>query len=426
VFLLSERSLQSASHEHPFSLVTEGQKPWRRPPNHLETGMTKAIPENGATLVITHAELSSRHGTGALLLRLLQAEPSLMVFYSHRFFETHDIDVPAFHIRSKNLFQSKDRRIRNLLAHKSIGRILCVPFYPDDVQTALTAQACTGAPLALYIMDDQNIHTQEIPDHLLSRLIQCASVCVAISPALCEAYSEKYGRRFWFAPPTADPDLFVPPEHHFEQKTPPRGILVGNLWSSQTLGRFRDTVRLSGLQIDWCGNAGKPFIALDADELKKDGIILRSHLPEPSLIELARSADFAVVPAGALDGSDTHDWLARASLPSRIVYLMATANIPIIVMGHPETAAARFVMETGLGAVCDYSADSFRATVKEVTAASQQIRERANRLSPTFSTRALSTWLWESMQQGQAIDDRFETLNRSHSDYKRSGSPSTP
>src|SRR5258708_4599281 len=235
-----------------------------------------------------------------------------------------------------------------------------------------------------------------------------------------------YRRFFWSAPPTADPDLFVPPGYRFESKTPPRGILVGNLWSSHTLGRFRETVRLSGAQIDWCGNAGKPFIELDADELSKEGIFLRSHLPEPALIELARAADFAVIPAGALDGSDTHEWLARASLPSRIVYLMATANSPMIVMGHPETAAARFVMETGLGAVCDYSADSFRAAVTEVTASSEQIRERAKSLSPTFSTRALSNWLLESMERGQAIDDRFDTLNRSHSDYKRSGSPSTP
>lgn len=379
-------------------------------PDRGETGRKKAIPENGATLVITHAELSSRHGTGALLLRLLRAEPSLVVFYSHRFFESHDVDVPAFHIRSTTLFQSRDRRIRNLLAHKNIRRILCVPFYQEDVQTALTAQACTGAPLVLYIMDDQNIHTQEIPDHLLKRLIQYSSVCVAISPALCEAYSEKYGRRFWFAPPTADPDLFVPPEHHFEQKTPPRGILVGNLWSSQTLGQFRETVRLSGLKIDWCGNAGRPFIALDADELSKAGIFLRSHLPEPSLIELTRNADFAVVPAGTLDGSDTHEWLARASLPSRIVYLMAVANVPIIVMGHPQTAAAQFVLELGLGTVCDYSADSFLNSVREVMAAAKRIRERANSLSPTFSSRALSNWLWESMERGQAIDDRFESL----------------
>jgi hypothetical protein len=371
----------------------------------------KAIPAEGATVVVTHAELSSRHGTGALLLKLLRHEPSLVVFYSHDFFKAHDVEVPAFHIaNSGSQSPQASRLIRNLLAHKKIRRILCVPFYQDDVQTALAVQECTGAPLALYIMDDQNIHVHEIPDEPLRRLIGQAGICVAISPALCAAYTEKYRRRFWLAPPTADPDLFVPPDYRFESKTPPRGILVGNLWSSHTLGRFRETVRLSGLQIDWCGNAGKPFIELDADELSQEGIFLRSHLPEPALIDLARAADFAVIPAGILDGSDTHEWLARASLPSRIVYLMATANPPMIVMGDPQTAAARFVTDLGLGAVCDYTAPSFQAAVRDVTAASAQIRERAKKLSPTFSSQALAEWLWDSMQPGQAIDDRFETL----------------
>src|SRR5258708_37450550 len=144
-----------------------------------------------------------------------------------------------------------------------------------------------------------------------------------------------YRRFFWSAPPTADPDLFVPPGYRFESKTPPRGILVGNLWSSHTLGRFRETVRLSGAQIDWCGNAGKPFIELDAGELSKEGIFLRSHLPEPALIELARAADFAVIPAGALDGSDTHDCLARASPPCPIGDLRPPSKSPTIVAGQP-------------------------------------------------------------------------------------------
>lgn len=371
----------------------------------------KAIPAEGATLVVTHAELSSRHGTGALLLKLLRHEPSLVVFYSHDFFKAHDIEVPAFHIaNSGSQAPQASRLIRNLLAHKKIRRILCVPFYQDDVQTALAVQDCTGAPLALYIMDDQNIHVHEIPDEPLRRLIEQASICVAISPALCAAYQEKYRRHFWLAPPTADPDLFVPSGYRFESKTPPRGILVGNLWSSHTLSRFRETVRLSGLQIDWCGNAGKPFIELDADELSKEGIFLRSHLPEPALIDLARAADFAVIPAGTLDGSDTHEWLARASLPSRIVYLMATANAPMIVMGHPQTAAAQFVTDLQLGAVCDYTAPSFQAAVRDVAAASARIRQRANDLSPTFSSQALADWLWDSMQPGRVIDNRFESL----------------
>ena len=372
----------------------------------------KAIPD-GATLVITHTELSSRHGTGALLLKILRNEPSLAVFYSKDFFKAHDIEVPAFLIRtSGDQLASGRRLVETLVSGKKIQRILCVPFYEDEVQTALAAQACTGAPLALYIMDDQNVHVHEIPDKPLAQLIDQANICVAISPALCAAYTEKFRRRFWLAPPTADPDLFVPASDQFEPKSPPRGILIGNLWSSHTQSRFRETIRQSGFEIDWCGNAGKPFIQLEPDELRKEGIFLRSHLPEPELINLARAADFAVIPAGTLDDSDTHDWLARASLPSRIVYLMATANVPLIVMGHPQTAAAQFVSDLGLGTICSYTAGSFQAAVKQVTdpTISLKIRERARNLSPTFSSKELASWLWESMQRGQAVDERFEAL----------------
>jgi hypothetical protein len=81
-------------------------------------------------------------------------------------------------------------------------------------------------------------------------------------------------------------------------------------------------------------------------------------------------------------------------------------------MGHPETAAARFVTDLGLGTVCDYSADSFQSAVSRITdpPVSEKIRQRARSLSPTFSTRELATWLWESMERGQAVDDRFEQL----------------
>jgi hypothetical protein len=375
------------------------------------SSMSRAIPD-GATLVITHAELCSRHGTGALLLSLLREEPRLAVFHSQVFFEAHDIDVPAFHIRSGRWLHPERRLTKKLLARKKVRRILCVPFYESDVQTALTALACTGAPLTLYLMDDQNVHVNKIGDKPMKRLIQRANICLAISPGLCAAYKKKYQRDFWLAPPTADPDLFVPPDYHFKPHTPPRGILIGNLWSSRILSLFRETVRSSGLQLDWCGNAGKPFISLDPDELRNDGILLRSHLPETTLLELARAADFAVIPIGTLDGSDSHEWLARTSLPSRIVYLMTTANVPIIVMGHPETAAAQFVTNLGLGAVCSYREESFQMTVKRVTdpIVSSQIRQQARMLSPTFSSRNLASWLWDSMERGQAIDHRFEDL----------------
>jgi hypothetical protein len=374
----------------------------------------KEVPSpTGSTLVVTHAELSARHGTGALLVRILHNEVNLMVFYSKEFFKSHDIEVSAVRISHPRLaFGSGRRRIRRLLKTRTVQRILCVPFYKDDAYSALVAQDYTHAPLALYLMDDQNIHVKEIPDGLMGALIDNAKICFAISPALCTAYQEKYGRKFWFVPPVADPEVFVPSGYKFSSNSPPRGILIGNLWSSYTLDRFRDTIRTAGLQVDWYGNAGKPFMTLDPKALAEDGIVLHSHVPEPTLIESARSADFAVIPAGTLDDSDSHQWLARASLPSRIIYLMAVANIPLIVIGHKETAAARFVTSLDLGAVCEYSGASFREAVNLVTEnnSSARIRARAAELSPTFSSRGLSSWLWESMAAGQPINNQFQSL----------------
>ena len=367
----------------------------------------------GGTLIITHAELSARHGTGALLARIFRNERNLVVIHSQKFFEKHDIEVSASRITHSRLtFGAARMRIRRLLKTKNVQRILCVPFYKDDVYSALVAQAYTGAPLALYLMDDQNIHVKEIPDRLMQALIQAARICLAISPGLCAAYQEKYGRKFWFVPPVADPELFVPRDYEFTPNSPPRGILIGNLWSSHTLTNFRNAIRVAGLRIDWYGNAGKPFIALDGEALGKEGIFLHSHVPEQMLVEAARSADFAVIPAGTLEGSDSHDWLARASLPSRIIYLMAVANIPMIVVGHRETAAARFVTDLGLGAVCDYSPASFKAAVNLVTdtVSSAQIRARAAGWSPTFSSRGLANWLWESLSAGKPANNQFQSL----------------
>jgi hypothetical protein len=382
-------------------------------PKKSASAAAKSGINRGTTLVITHAELSGRHGTGALLVRILRGENHLLALYSQEFFKTHDIDVAAVRVTHSLRAPGAGRtRIRRMLKAHSVQRILCVPFYQDDVRSALIAQKASGAPMALYLMDDQNIHVRGIPDILMRKLIDKSKVCFAISPALCSAYEEKYQRRFWFVPPVADPDHFVPPELEFRPNSPPRGILIGNLWSAQTLTQFWDAIRLSGLRIDWYGNAGKPFINLDPESLAQQGIILHSHVAEEILIQNARAADFAVIPAGTLDGNDTHDWLARASLPSRIVYLMAIANAPMIVMGHRETAAARFVTDLGLGTVCDYSTTSFRNAVAWVTdkTNSTAIRIRAKNLSPRFSSEGLSSWLWESLSQGRPTDNRFEGL----------------
>jgi hypothetical protein len=143
---------------------------------------------------------------------------------------------------------------------------------------------------------------------------------------------------------------------------------------------------------------------------------LRSVLPDEELVDELRRADFAIVPSGRLSGETSHDWLARASLPSRIIYLIATANIPIIVIGHPDTAAAKFVTELGLGVCCDYEVSAFSQAVAYVTANTtlDRIRRRANSLGPSFSSEGMATWLWRSLELGKPADLRYEDLTNAN------------
>jgi len=368
-----------------------------------------------ATVVITHAELSYRHGTGALLIRILQQEKNVIVFHSQKFFGGHDIAFPAFQItHQRSSSATARRRVQKILAGSNVTQILCVPFYPDEALSALAAHDLTKAPLVLYIMDDQNIHAQGISDRFMEQLVLRSAIRFAISEPLRDAYERKFDCTFFLLPPVIDPVLFASAAREFSPNDPPLGVMIGNMWNADLVGRFVETVRDSGLQIDWYGNAGKPFIDLDQQELARAGIHLKSLVPEEQLISELRKTDYAVVPSGMLDEADTHNWLAKTSLPSRIVYLMTTANLPILVLGHPDTAAAQFVEKLEIGAVCSYDADEFSRCVQAITdpIGSAQIRKKASILSPKFSSQGLSQWIRASAARQEPVDDRFAEIGR--------------
>jgi hypothetical protein len=368
-----------------------------------------------ATLVITHAELSYRHGTGALLIRILQQEENVIVFHSQKFFGGHDIAFPAFQITHQRSFSAAAcRQIQKILSGSSVAQILCVPFYPDEALSALAAHDLTKAPLVLYIMDDQNIHAQGISDRFMEQLVLRSAIRFAISEPLRDAYEKKFDCTFFLLPPVIDPALFASAAREFSPNVPPLGVMIGNMWNADLVGRFVETIRDSGLQIDWYGNAGKPFIDLDQQELARAGIHLKSLVPEEQLISELRKTDYAVVPSGMLDEADTHNWLAKTSLPSRIVYLMTTANLPILVLGHPDAAAARFVTDLEIGTVCSYDPKEFARSVQAITdpIVSAGIRKNASALSPTFSSEGLLQWIWASAARREPVDDRFARLSR--------------
>jgi hypothetical protein len=366
-----------------------------------------------ATLVITHAEVCDRHGTGALLGKIFENEHALVVFYSRNIFNHQSRGTVTHHVPHPEAeLEVAERKVATLLDDHEVKRILCVPFFPDDALSAIAAAKVTSAPLVTYIMDDQNLFFQGIADPLMKMLLERSAMRFAISEALRSGFEEKYGLPVYIIPPANCRRWFAPSDFPSPNNQPPKGVIIGNVWSPEILEEVRGLIKASGLTVEWFGNAGKPFIQLDAAELAKEGLIMHGIVPEDRLVHALRQFDYSILPSGNLSGTLAHDWLFRASLPSRLIYLMTTAHLPIVVLGDPKTAAGRFVTQLELGVASPYRSHEFRVAISDVTNPKtvERIRRKAAELAPTFASEPINDWIWRSVEIGKPIDDRYEKV----------------
>lgn len=368
-------------------------------------------------VIVTHIEVNERHGTGVLLKRLFGGSPDILSVRSrdlyggeqtlgaHALLVSHpDASRPMAFSRVLAAFRGFDVR-----------RILCVPYYPDDALTALALRESHGAPLCTFVMDDQNIHAAGIPDELMRELLERSDLRLAISSELRDAYQEKFGQRIWFQPPTVQPGLIqrVPHVPSDQALAGARGAILGNIWGGHWLQRLREVTREAGVALDWYSNAGSPWMRLKADELAADGIHLRGSPPDGELVRLLRETPFVVVASGTGDAErDTHRFIARLSLPSKIPFIMATSNTPILVVGQAGDCAARFVTAQGIGLAIPYDARRLQEAVRDLRQASTQarMRARAAELAPAFSCEGARDWIWRSLLARAPVDEAWERL----------------
>ena len=365
-----------------------------------------------ATLCVTRVEINNRTG-GVILAQILAGEPALAVIYSLQLFGGDCAGDISLHLRQRTDDSAEaPASIAPVLEGHEISRILCVPQTTGDVLSATAAAELTGATLVTYVMDDCNVFNAGISDAGMRRLIERSAVCFAVSPLLCEVYEQKFGEPFWLLPPVNESRLFAPPDLEPPANREPRGVIIGNVWSRDVLADLRSTIRQSGLHVDWYGNAGRPFLDPDAADLVADGIALHPNLAHESLVPKLRRCDYAIMPSRVLSEGYAHDFLYRASLPSRLVYLLTTAHLPVVVLGGPDTTAAQFITGFGLGALSSYDPEPFAEAVRRVTSAPERdaIRTRAAELAPSFAAEPVADWIWRSAAAGRPVDDRYERL----------------
>ncbi len=386
------------------------------PSEQLRTLVTRNLQAlRGASAVITGNEVNERHGTGVLVRRLFSGCSNLFSVRSRDDYGgEHDFGDESVLIAHRDLsrYQVFFNVIQGLRG-TTCGRITCIPYYASDVLTAIALKDLFGVPLCTYIMDDHNVYSDGISDELMTELLHKSDLRLAISTQMRDAYERKYGLKFWILPPIVQPELIrtepeSPEPKVLQAKT---GILIGNVWGEHWLEKLRRTVRASGLKIDWYASLPS-WRDLSAAELERDGIKLCGFLPEAELVPRLKQYAFAVLPSGTLDASDDKQAIARLSLPTRVPFLMATAGLPVVVLGSPETAAADFVTRFGIGAVTGYDPTGFRKAVESLSTpeSQRQIRERAAKAAPAFAATGVGEWLWESLKRGEPWDERFESL----------------
>ncbi len=360
--------------------------------------------------LVTGVEVNDSHGVGVFLRRLFPANESFVVFRSRTLYGGAN-NFGGREVLIGDRFGSVDDLRRRLRAEAGgVERILCVPYFPEDFRVAALLKEVTGARLCTYVMDDQNVVTPEVGDAVVRRLVAASDLCLGISAPMCEAYGAKFGRKFWWLPPVVER---VRNEKRCQKYglTPRRVALLGNFWSRRQLEDFRETVRGSGWTVEWFGKGVEAaWLGCDGGALEEDGIFVRGFLPDSELRERLADFAFAVVPSGRMDAGDDKRSFAALSFPSRMIYLFTQAGLPVLLVGNPESAAGKFLVETGSGLVCGYDREEFVAAAERLVGEADSFRTAVAGVAETMVLPDGGGWIWRSLAEGRAVDDRFERM----------------
>jgi hypothetical protein len=360
-------------------------------------------------IIVSSNEINENHGVGVLLKRIFPDTSGIVSLRTTNLYGgDQDFGVQNFCLDVRGCSYGEILlKIQNLFVYLKPKRVLVIPYFIEDFYIAIAIKSLFQVPVCTYLMDDQNVYVNAVEDEAVQNLLDTSDLILGISLPLCQTYEKKYGQKIWFIPPVVESYLF-PPEIVMPDLMG-RGILIGNIWSQNWLEKLRQLCRESQIKIDWYGSPNRQWLQFQEEELAEDGIFFRGYLPPADLVNPLRQAPFALVPTGSSPEEEDRPEIARLSLPSRIPFIVAAANTPILVVGQKDSAAAKFVEEYNLGSVCDYAAASFLTEIAKLRTYNYQLklRQASHQLAKSLKADHFDDWLWRSLEQGQPINDRF-------------------
>jgi len=365
-------------------------------------------------VVVTPNEMNDLHGTGFLVKRVFSDQrPILSLRIRDDYGGVHDFGAEAHRLdvdpaRRPEAYAAALAAV----AGRPVRAVYSIPYTAADLLLAMAISDVTAAPLCLWEMDDQCVALPKIPRPLMREFLEKCRLRLATHAELRDAYEAAFGLPFGVLPAVVPAGLVRPGVPSRAPAGAP-GALLGSVWSRAWLDQLAAVLSGAGETLDWYGNHQAPGLRLEAADLA--AMPLRPHgvVAEPALAEALLVHPFAVVPTDALDGPPTEiTAIAQLSLPGRILFAVAAAQVPILVVGSDQTPAAAFVQRHGIGMVVPYESAAFRAASAELRDPDVQarLRARAAALAPGLSDAGVEEWLRRSVEDGQPHDDRFERL----------------
>jgi hypothetical protein len=297
-----------------------------------------------------------------------------------------------------------------MLAGRRIRSVTCVPFYANELLISIAIKEAFGAKLCLWVMDDQNVAVNMIPDTIMRECLAKCSLRLFTHQELRLAYENKFGLQGHILP------AVVPARLVADGPLPPAcdsngsGALLGSFWDQSWFDRLCSVLQNCDVNIDWYGQNRSPWVKFPEEDLARARIRPFGLIPEDRLAVELRKYPFVIVPVGALDDQERNRGVASLSLPGRILFVAATSHTPVLIVGSEATCGARFVRQFGIGTVVPYEASAVAAAMDYLRRPDVQmeVRRNAAAIAPMLSDHGVGEWLAASIAQGSPLDNRFE------------------
>jgi hypothetical protein len=365
-------------------------------------------------VVVTPQEMNDLHGTGFLVKRAFAGRRDIVSLrIRDEYGGVHDFGDEAHLVRLDGVRRPEVYAAAlEALRGRPVKAVHSIPYTSEDLLLAMAVRDVTGAPLCLWEMDDQCIAHPKIPKSLMREFLGKCRLRLATHTELRDAYEQTFGFPFGVLPAVV-PAALVRPEPLPRSGAATQGALLGSVWSRTWLDDLAAVLDKAHERLTWYGNHRSPGLRLAEAQLADMPFDPLGVVKEPKLAEALLEHPFAVVPTSELKGDVAEsEAIAALSLPGRILFAVAAAHTPIIVVGSERTPAAALVRRHGLGEVVPYVAADFKAAADRLRRPEVQaeVRERARRLAPSLTDAGVGDWLDRSIAAGAPHDDRFERL----------------